>query len=54
MKAFRKRQKAYFINLEREMTEKSGRIQAIAKSNQSLIEKTERLQRENIAVSLDT
>jgi hypothetical protein len=50
-RAFRKRQKAYFIDLEKEVIEKTGKIQSITKSNQSLMEMMERLQRENIAVS---
>jgi len=53
-RAFRKRQKAYFIDLEKEVIEKTGKIQAITKSNQSLMEMMERLQRENIAVSVRT
>lgn len=50
--AFRKRKKAYFVDLEEEVIEKTGRIQTITKSNQSLMEMMEKLQRENIDVSL--
>ena len=51
-RSFRKRKKAYFVDLEKKVIEKTGRIQAITKSNQSLMEMMEKLQRENIAVSL--
>lgn len=50
-RAFRQRQKAYFVDLEAEVVEKSSQIQVITKNNQSLMEMMERLQRENIAVS---
>ncbi|KAG7566976.1 hypothetical protein FFLO_01235 [Filobasidium floriforme] len=49
-RAFRQRQKVYFVDLEAEVVEKSSQIQAITKHNQSLMEMMERLQRENIAL----
>jgi hypothetical protein len=50
-RAFRKRQKAYFIDLEKEVVEMIDKIQNLTNSNQGLMELIERLQGENIAVS---
>jgi hypothetical protein len=49
-RAFRKRQKAYFIDLEKEVVEMIDKIQHLTNSNQGLMELIERLQGENIAV----
>jgi hypothetical protein len=50
-RAFRKRQKSYFHDLEREVGEKSERIQVIWKSNAYLVDVMQKLQQENIEVS---
>jgi hypothetical protein len=49
--SFRKRQKAYYIDLQKEVIEKTDKIQAITKSNQFLLERMDGLQTEIVAVS---
>jgi hypothetical protein len=50
-RAFRIRKKVYHLELETNAIEAADKIQAMAESNQRLMEMTDRLQREIAAVS---
>jgi nitrate/nitrite-specific signal transduction histidine kinase len=50
-KAFRVRQKAYYVALEKQVLERSDEIRDATKRLEALSEVTDRLQKENIAVS---